>query len=104
MRVLDPAKLAHIGFVVEDLEGAVESLEKCGHRFLPISKTRVAQSLDHVQLEIIEERPGTHWRAPEPGQIHHLAYWTDDLKGEAENLVQEGFPVVATDPDWSYHV
>jgi hypothetical protein len=48
-----------------------------------------------VQLNLMEGKPGTMWES-EGAKVHHLAYWTDDLRGDVENLARDGWRLEAT--------
>jgi Glyoxalase/Bleomycin resistance protein/Dioxygenase superfamily len=109
----------HTGFVVADLEEAVVAFAApLSVRFMPITTADVAvvigserhelrirfvYSIDEGHhVELIESIPGTTYECP-PDQavlFHHLGYWTSDVTGDGERLVESGFPSeLAITPD-----
>ena len=47
-------------------------------------------------FEIIEPTPGTIWDPHVAGGIHHLGYWSDDLRADSAALTRAGFRWQAT--------
>ncbi len=63
------------------------------------------------RIHLIEESPGTPWRAAIGGAAHHVSYWVDDLTVAHETMLNAGFTVEACDvnPDqrpriWAYYL
>lgn len=53
---------------------------------------------DGIRVDLIEGRAGTIWATSGP-RLHHFAYWTDDLRGDTERLVREGWRLEMTRVD-----
>lgn len=51
-----------------------------------------------VRIDLIEGAPGTVWETTGV-RLHHLAYWTDDLRGDVGRLAEQGWRLEMTDPD-----
>jgi glyoxalase/bleomycin resistance protein/dioxygenase superfamily protein len=97
--VLTPNEFFHFALIVPQLEPALDELTKLlGYDFGPIYEgglalhqpdvgpreltMKIAMSAQAPHLEVIEARPGTPWALSENGSnLHHIAYWTDDLDG-----------------------
>ncbi|WP_416967988.1 VOC family protein [Streptomyces sp. 4F14] len=94
----------HTGIVVPDIEAWKTRLtDTAGHRWTRTltGEVRVrladgdhdlaltyAYSLDAPHLELVQEIPGTPWRAG----AHHIAYLVDDLLAASKSLEAAGFP------------
>ncbi|MEW1718191.1 VOC family protein [Streptomyces sp. NPDC093109] len=48
------------------------------------------------RLEIIRRIPGTLWEPTAGSGIHHFGYWSDDVAGDAAELVRHGYVTEAT--------
>lgn len=115
----------HLGIVVDDLESTLAAFaELFGYEWcdeiggptpvtLPsgdmVLDLRFAYSKTSPRLEIIRSLPGTPWIPAAGSGIHHVGYWSDDVPGDAGELVRRGFltEVSGTRPDgapyWAYH-
>jgi hypothetical protein len=96
----------HTGFVVRDLEAAVEGLRGVfGVRWTAVQTaefdawtpngrmrtgTRYVYSVEEPHMELIEAREGTLWSATTGFDLHHLGFWVDDLAAEAARLEKLG--------------
>lgn len=106
---IDFATLWHVGITVPDLDTAMKDLSAAtGWEWTaPLARdvTITVGGSDHTcpvrwaanktaapQLEVIEAHSGL-WAAEEhPGhRLHHLAYWSTDLEGDASQLEQTGY-------------
>jgi hypothetical protein len=88
-----------IGIAVQNIEQAMEELavalgvEWIGPdvREFESSNVRIAFArTGPPYLELLEGSPGSIWDAPEGPFIHHLGYWSDDLKADAARLEAGG--------------
>jgi catechol 2,3-dioxygenase-like lactoylglutathione lyase family enzyme len=107
---------AHVGIVTDDLDAAMVSVgELLGVTFeepfdgslappfaagdgTPVpGLRRVTTSLGGpMQVELLEGQPGSVWDTTEPAELHHVAYWVDDVTTAAEALVADGWTVEVT--------
>ncbi|SCF95792.1 Glyoxalase/Bleomycin resistance protein/Dioxygenase superfamily protein [Streptomyces sp. MnatMP-M17] len=109
-----PRQIWHVGFIVDQLEPAMEELSAAlGFRWADIHhikgqhlegpageqyplETRVVFSLDlPLSIELIEPSPGTPNVRRGDSAFHHLGYWSDDLVAEEQHLDGLGMPCVA---------
>ena len=115
----------HVGIVVDDFESTLATLaelfgyEWCDEIGGPTTVTlpsgdavldlRFAYSKTSPRLEVIRALPGTPWIPAAGSGIHHVGYWSDDVPGDAADLVRHGFltEVFGARPDgaayWSFH-
>jgi hypothetical protein len=121
----------HIGIVVDDLEGTLESLTALyGYEWAPEiggptpvvlpsgpagslveaqPELRFAYSKTVPRLEVIRSVPGHPIWQPASSGIHHLGYWSDDVAADSKALVAQGYEVEVTgvrpdgSPYWAYH-
>ena len=49
-----------------------------------------------VHLEILEGAPGSPWHAADAPGAHHLGVWVDDVVASVDELVADGWRVVAS--------
>ncbi len=56
---------------------------------------RFAYSEQQPCLELIEAVPGTVWGLSEGSNLHHLGFWTDDLRRESSRLDAARCPLEA---------
>jgi Glyoxalase/Bleomycin resistance protein/Dioxygenase superfamily len=126
MAGIRPNDLFEIGLIVPNLEDAILRFhEAFGYTFSPIVEgvlpnrgpegdasppMRMAVSLNHPQIELMERMPGTSMVPPDGTELHHLGYYVDDLDGESDRLTGLGFPCIRaglsgdTAPaGWVYH-
>jgi catechol 2,3-dioxygenase-like lactoylglutathione lyase family enzyme len=112
MSALRPEDFYHTGIIVPDLDAAMARLSAlAGYRWItPMSYTlpfRTAggsreitstfvYSLQSPHLELIQEVPGSPWKAFPGNAIHHLGYFTDSLTDTARELEAHGFEFEAT--------
>jgi catechol 2,3-dioxygenase-like lactoylglutathione lyase family enzyme len=96
----------HTGFIVRDLEAAVEGLrDVLGVRWTAAhridvdawtqsgrlrTRLRYVYSVEKPHIELIETKAGTLWSATEELSLHHLGFWVDDLVAEAARLEELG--------------
>jgi len=111
--MLRAADLYHTGIVVSDLEASmVQMTEVAGYRWTPIQSAqlpvrladgertillRYTYSLDAPHIELVQAVPGTPWTAGagQPGTVHHLGYFCDDLEMTSKRLEESGFVLEA---------
>lgn len=116
--MIDPARIYHIGVVVQDLDKAMHELGGAlGYKWSEVRD----MSLDFITpagpgnlsarvvftrqgppwLEVIEGPAGSIWSAVKGNALHHLAYYVDDLTLERERLAALGmeFEVGGRGPD-----
>lgn len=109
------ANVFHTGYVVDDIEQAMDELGEA----LTIRWARLRQremrlrtpdgpvviGLRYVYssseqapyLELLERLPGTLWDTSSgPGRLHHLGMWSEDLEAESQHLEGVGAPLQAT--------
>jgi hypothetical protein len=100
----------HYALIVPDLDPALEELSSLlgyewgniwegvlavyqpdtGHREIPM---RIAMSAQPPHIEVIEGRAGTPWELSTTGSnIHHIAFYTDDLDGESRDVATSFCP------------
>jgi hypothetical protein len=48
-----------------------------------------------VHLELLQGQPGTIWDAGAGVGLHHSGVWSEDVKGESDALVSEGWTMLA---------
>jgi len=107
---------AHVGIVTNDLDAAMASVGGMlgltweepfdGSLAPPFAfgdgtpapgLRRVTTSLGGpMRIELLEGQPGSVWYTTAPTELHHVAYWVDDVTGSAEALVDEGWSVEVT--------
>ena len=109
---LRPEDFYHTGIIVPDLAAAMARLTTVGgYRWItPLNYTlpfRTATgtreltstfvySLQAPHVELIQEVPGSPWKAAPGNAIHHLGYFTDSLADTARQLQDNGFTFEAT--------
>jgi hypothetical protein len=88
-----------IGIAVRNIEQAMEELgaalgvEWVGPKVREFGPTTLRAAFARTRppyLELIEGSPGSIWDAPAGSFIHHLGYWSDDLKADAARLEASG--------------
>ncbi len=88
-----------VGFVVPDLEAAMDELgaalgvelvgpleREIGDAVLRIAFARTPPPY----LELIEGPPGSIWDATGGAHIHHLGYWSEDMDADSARLEAAG--------------
>ncbi|MCF1592282.1 VOC family protein [Streptomyces muensis] len=62
------------------------------------------------RIHLIEATPGTPWEVDRGGQVHHLAYWVEELQEAARQITAQGYSFecgdAAEDPaarTWGYY-
>jgi glyoxalase/bleomycin resistance protein/dioxygenase superfamily protein len=105
----------HIGIVTDDLERSMRELSLAfgvswSEPHAPGGTLRNVDGVEQprcvscfsrggtVQLNLMEGVPGTMWES-QGAKVHHLAYWTDDLSRDIENLTREGWRLEVTQAD-----
>jgi hypothetical protein len=107
---------AHVGIVTCDLEAAMVSVggmlgltweEPFDGSLAPPFVTgdgtptpglrRVTTSLGGpMRVELLEGQLGSVWHTTALAELHHVAYWVEDVTGTAEALVDDGWSVEVT--------
>lgn len=49
-----------------------------------------------MRIELLEGGPGSVWETAALAELHHLAYWVDDIPGTVERLRSEGWECEVT--------
>jgi hypothetical protein len=105
----------HIGVATNDLEGSMRELGTAlGLTWTePSCEGRVFENVDGVpqpqprncsaregaiDVQLMIGQPGSIWEVHGP-RLHHLGYWTDDLRGDVARLAHEGWRLEVTIPD-----
>ena len=108
-----PTNAFHVGIRVVDLEAAMADIgaplgvtwcqvqerdqriwtPDAGARTTPLRFTYSAEG--PVHLELLQGQPGTIWDAGEGAGLHHSGVWSEDVKGESDALVTEGWTLLA---------
>ncbi len=125
--MIDPARIYHIGIVVQDLDRAMDELgTSCGYTWsdvrtlnsglvTPSGPASVSARVVFTRqgppwLEFIEGPAGSVWSAVGGNALHHLGFYVDDLEAESARLASLGmaFEVGAAGPDgrlsgFAYH-
>jgi hypothetical protein len=124
---VQPTDLYHVGIVVPKLEdGQAHFADLFGVRWAPVVEVptavrradgsvatvdlRLVYSVDAPHLELIEAVPGSIWVLNPHSNLHHIGFWSDDLRGDGVRLQGGGCPLEVmgdsggTEPlFWSYH-
>ena len=94
----------HLGIVAEDPAATMAALSALfGYEWGPEAgsvtpvtlpsgevslELRCVFSVTVPRLEVVQAIPGTLW---EPGGIHHVGYWSDDVAADAAELTGQGY-------------
>jgi catechol 2,3-dioxygenase-like lactoylglutathione lyase family enzyme len=120
--VLDHSRLFHIGIRVADLSAAMADVgAQCGvtwasvqdrpmEVWLPEQGSVVLQlALTYsvegpVHLELMQGPAGSIWDGNDAPGAHHFGYWSDDVRGDTESLMTDGWTLelAANAPDQGY--
>jgi lactoylglutathione lyase len=113
-----PDDTFHLGIRVPDLRAAMEEIGERmgitwaavrfsseqtlwtpdgGLQHLALTYTYSAEGPLH--LELLEGPPGSVWDGREAPGAHHLGVWSDDVAGETDALVAQGWRVVGAHRD-----
>ncbi|TQS46991.1 VOC family protein [Cryptosporangium phraense] len=115
----------HVGIVVHDLAEARERLTALfGYEWAPeaggVQPVLLADGPATVDLlcqysrsvprvELVRSVPGRAIWQPADSGVHHVGYWSDDVRADSDALVAQGYQreVAGTLPDgtpyWAYH-
>lgn len=103
----------HVGFVTQDLQAAMSQLgESAGVSWTTIrTESRSVWTPEGPQtvtfegaysttgpthLELIRAVDGSPWRASDDMlSIHHIGYWSNDMKQDSQRIVDSGLPIAA---------
>jgi catechol 2,3-dioxygenase-like lactoylglutathione lyase family enzyme len=55
--------------------------------------TLICYSTGDPSIELIQERPGSIWVCNEHSSLHHVGFWSDDMRGESTKLSEAGCPL-----------
>lgn len=117
--MLDPTDVFHTGFVVPDVDAAMEELGAVfGLSWAPVVRitmrlrgpdgpfdaamtfTYSVQGPPHLELlGAVEGTPWNQSRGPEPVGLqaaHHVGVWSDDVAADSEAMTAAGAPLVVT--------
>jgi hypothetical protein len=106
----------HVGIATNDLEAAMAALSGLLLTdWTPVVDQQVGAGLatpdapaDHwrvrrthslagpLRVELLEGSPGSTWATDQLAQVHHLAYWSDDVTSDAELLMAQGWTLEVT--------
>ena len=107
---------AHVGIVTSDLDAAMASVGGMlglmweepfdGSLAPPFTAgdgaptpglRRTTTSLGGpMRIELLEGQPGSVWHTTALAELHHVAYWVDDVTGTAERMIDDGWSVEVT--------
>jgi hypothetical protein len=103
-----PEDFDHAGIVVRDFDTAMRELsESLGAQWGPVReanaivlledgprriRTRFAFTTGFPQYELVTAVDGTHLEVTGDGLVHHLSYYTDDVRAASERLSDLGYP------------
>ncbi len=102
-------RIDHIGIAVKDLEKAI-SIYRDDFRLklieiedVPSQKVRVAKfDIDGVHIEFLqptaEDSPISKFLEKKGEGIHHIAYYTDDIDAQINELKTKGFSLINEKP------
>ena len=100
-------EMVHTGIVVRELDGAMASigaalgvrwatpqrrhLDGIGLDGPVVADVDITWSLEGPpHLELIAAGPGTLWTTSQESELHHVAFWSDDLAGDVERVRRTG--------------
>lgn len=103
----------HLSFAARDLEEAMDAFGALmGLRWSPVMDDmapglgpcdttgwacrRVVSAGGPLHVELSEGSPGSTWHTDARSELHHLAYWCDDLEGAVDALVADGWSMDLT--------
>jgi hypothetical protein len=122
-----PTDMYHVGIVVPSLEeGQAHFADLFGARWAPVIETptavrmadgsvatvdlRLVYSIDAPHLELVEAVPGSVWVLNPHSNIHHIGFWSDDLRADRTRLHGGGCPLEVMGDSggseplfWAYH-
>jgi hypothetical protein len=118
MAVAIPGVHYHIGVVTRDLDEGMVAVggllgltwvESEGVADIPMATLvgpvdwrvhRVAHSTGGpMRIELLEGGPGSVWETRATAELHHIAYWVDDVAGTVALLQADGWSCEVTDRD-----
>ncbi len=102
-------RIDHIGIAVKDLEKAISiyrddfGLKLIEIEDVPSQKVRVAKfDIDGVHIEFLqptaEDGPISKFLEKKGEGIHHIAYYTDDIDAQINELKRKGFSLINEKP------
>ena len=124
---MQPTDMYHVGIVVSRLEdGQAHFADLLGVRWAPVIEAptamrssdgtvatvdlRLVYSIDAPHLELIEAVPGSIWVLNPHSNIHHIGFWSEDLRGDRTRLHAGGCPLEVMGDSggseplfWTYH-
>ena len=106
----------HVGIATNDLEAAMAALSGLLQTgWTPVVDQQVGAGLatpdapaDHwrvrrthsragpLRVELLEGSADSTWATDQLAQVHHLAYWSDDVTADAELLMAQGWTLEVT--------
>jgi len=101
----------HVGIIVEDFDSAVANYGRLWNlEWTPIInvdvtlwtrdygvrqvRPRAVYSVLHPHIEVVEAILQTILTVTPGRPVHHLGYWSDDLEGDSNALIAQGWPKV----------
>ena len=91
-----------VGFVVPDLEAAMEELGAAlgadmvapQERDVGLGTLRISFALTPPPyIELIQGPSGSLWDATDGARMHHLGYWSEDMDADSARLEAAGVPL-----------
>lgn len=52
-----------------------------------------------MRIELLEGTAASVWATAKPAELHHLAFWVDDVAAAARSLIADGWSIELTAPD-----
>ncbi|MCR4314879.1 MAG: methylmalonyl-CoA epimerase [Planctomycetes bacterium] len=102
-------KIDHIGIAVRDLDAAIETyraltnIEDCHTEVVEEMKVKTAFfKIGDTNLELVcavdESSPIHQFLEKNREGIHHMAFQTDDIRGDLKRLKDQGFKLINEEP------
>jgi len=102
-------KIDHIGIAVESLDESIEIFKKMGLTFEGLEEVEEQKvktaffNVGGVHVELLTptspESPIAKFIEKKGQGIHHIAYESDNIAGEIENLKNNGFQMIDNEPE-----
>ncbi|MBM3815424.1 MAG: VOC family protein [Actinomycetota bacterium] len=110
--MLEPTLMYHVCWVVPQLESGMTGLANLGLRWAsPVTRTvhvgyRDGRELEHsinvtyscdgpMYVELVEHATGSVWETSPMGGLHHVGFWSDDLRASITLAESQGHTLEA---------